>query len=481
MADSGILMDFNLLCKATGGDLHCPGDTTGYSGFSSVSIDSRAVKEGSLFVALPGERSDGHDFVKEAFSNGAVAAIVERKKYASLGLQDTSVVSGKTVIAVDDTLAALQSAAKLYLEKFPSLLKIGITGSAGKTTTKEMAAAIIGCEKNTVANPGNFNSDSGLSLSVFAVRPCHEVGIFEMGMNRKGEMADLAGVLNPDIALITNIGSAHIGILGSKQAIAKEKKNIFSRLGEKGIALIPEDSGFRDFLAEDIRGKVSFYGEESIAGLGGCFDRGLNGSEIVLDGQSINLALPGRHNLANAVAAIAIAQKIPVSTAAVKKGLESVKPLFGRGEIMHGSITVVRDCYNSNLESLTAAINFCDSVEWPGRRIYVIGEMLELGDASHGAHVEMGRLLAASKADAVYFFGKETGAALEAFTSCPYENGAKSKVRFFHTCDMEELMREAGSFACRGDLVLLKGSRGCALERLCAVFEKEDGSVSGNI
>ncbi|MDR1857889.1 MAG: UDP-N-acetylmuramoyl-tripeptide--D-alanyl-D-alanine ligase, partial [Treponema sp.] len=372
-----LLLEFSELSRSLGADLHSCGDGAPVVGFSSVSIDSRTVQEGSLFVALVGTVCDGHGFVEAAFKGGAVAALVKRHSIDAFNLLTVARQYGKTLIAVDDTLRGLQDAAKLYLKKFPRLLKIGITGSSGKTTTKEIAAAIIGAEKSVVMNPGNYNSETGLPLAVFAVRDCHEVGVFEMGMNRQGEIADLASVLEPCVALVTNVGTAHIGILGSIEAIAKEKKEIFSHFNEDCVALIPEDSGFRDYLAEGVKGRVSFYGEKSFAEFGGVRGMGLDGSEIIWDGQRIRFALPGRHSLADALAAIAIAREVPVGTAAIRQGLESVSPLFGRGEILRGRATVIRDCYNSNPESLAEALQFCESLDWQGRRVYVIGDMLE--------------------------------------------------------------------------------------------------------
>jgi len=471
MADERVLMDFRELSAAVGGELHTFGEP-GVSGFSSVGIDSRTLAPGALFVALPGESGDGHDFLGAAFSNGAVVAMVERGKLE--GALAVAGTAGKSVVAVDNTLRGLQDAARAYLEKFPGLLKIGITGSSGKTTTKEITAAVISAEKSTIASRGNYNSETGLPLSVFEVRPGHEVGVFELGMNRVGEMADLADVLKPDIALVTNVGSSHIGLIGSRRGIAEEKKAIFSRLGENGVALIPEDSEFRDFLAEGVAGRVSFHGEKSLPGFGGSRSLGLDGSEIVWEGQKIALALPGRHNVANALCAIAIAREVPVGVEAIKRGIESVRPMFGRGEITRGRATVIRDCYNSNPESLREAVAFCDEVEWPGRRVYVMGSMLELGDVSRAAHGEMGALLADSKADMVYLFGSETAAAAAVLET-------RGSVRFLHTCDMDALFREVDCGTEDGDLVLLKGSRGCALERLCPAFEGGRKHVSGNI
>ena len=317
-------------------------------------------------------------------------------------------------------------------------------------------------------NPGNYNSETGLPLAVFAVRPWHEAGVFEMGMNRNGEIGELAAVLKPNIALITNIGSAHIGIFGSKQAIAKEKKNIFSQFTGNEIALIPEDDEYRDFLAEGLQGQVRFYGPKSFKELGEIKDMGLEGSRIIWEGEGIHFGLPGRHSLADALAALAIAREIPVSRNAVKWGLESARPLFGRGEIIRGRTTVIRDCYNANPESLDCALDFCDSLDWQGRRIYVIGDMLELGDNSPAAHERIGRRLYASRADTVFLYGKEIAAAKAFMKDRP----------FFHFSDMGELGRALDGFVQSGDLVLLKGSRRCALEQLSAILAGSTGGAA---
>jgi len=463
--DNGVLLTYTALSQSLSADLLSFEQAACPNGFSSVSIDSRTVQNGALFVALSGSVHDGHAFVEQAFNNGAAAALVERRKVETFNLASLAKAMGKVLIIVENSLRGLQGAARAYLRQFPRLLKIAITGSAGKTTTKEITAAIAGMEKNTVMNPGNYNSETGLPLAAFAVRPCHEVGIFEAGMNRVGEIAELADVLFPDIALITNIGSAHIGILGSKDAIAEEKRKIFSRMNENGVALIPADSPFRDFLAEGVRGKVSFYGESAFDELGGVRDLGLDGSEIIWAGQRARFPLPGRHNLANAFAAIAIAREIPVSAQAIAQGLEKVKPLFGRGEILRGRATVIQDCYNANPESVSRALEFCDSLDWPGRRVYVMGEMLELGENSRGAHEEVGRLLQGSKADMIFLFGEAMQPA-----AAMLRNTAASVMQ---TCDMDELSRALDACVQSDDLVLLKGSRGCALERLCAVLADE--------
>jgi UDP-N-acetylmuramoyl-tripeptide--D-alanyl-D-alanine ligase len=289
------------------------------------------------------------------------------------------------------------------------------------------------------------------------------VGIFELGMNRAGEIGELARILEPHIALITNIGSAHIGILGSRGRIAEEKKNIFSRFSGTETALIPDDDGFKDFLAEGVNGKVRFYGAGSLGEWEGSRDLGLEGSEIRWAGEDIRFALPGKHNVKNALAATAIAREVPVGSGAIRRGLESVRPLFGRSEIIKGPVTVIRDCYNASPESTAGALDFCDGLDWEGRKIYVLGAMLELGENSLRAHEDAGRALAASRADMVFLFGKEMAAAAEILD----RGGEKT---CYYTENMGELAGALEAYVRSGDLVLLKGSRGNALEQLSGIL-----------
>jgi UDP-N-acetylmuramoyl-tripeptide--D-alanyl-D-alanine ligase len=392
------------------------------------------------------------------------------------------------LLVVEDTLGGLQQAAAYYLAQFPRLLRIGITGSSGKTTTKEIAAAIIGRERSVVMNQGNLNSETGLPLSVFKVRPHHQVGIFEMGMNRPGEIGELAQVLKPHIALITNIGSAHIGILGSKQAIAQEKKRIFSAFSGNERALIPEDDPHRDFLAAGIKGTVCFYGPQVFRELADLHDRGLEGIDLRWEDMPVHCPLSGKHNIRNLLAALAIAQEVPVSSQAIRGGLESVQALFGRSEILRGPVTVIRDCYNASPESMQEAIGFCDNLDWQGRRIYVIGSMLELGSASLEAHAEIGRVLAASKADWICFVGSETRGAVAALEQALRRNGQgeAGRVGFYYTDSLTSLSQVLADQIQPGDLVLLKGSRACGLERLTPVVTgayavKVDERVAGGV
>jgi len=461
--DSLYLMSFSGLSHALGARLFS-WEGKHDEGFTSVSIDSRAVCPGGLFVALRGETQDGHRYVDAAFRAGASGALVALSAMQDPALNLSSLAQkwDRVLVGVEDTLKAFQKAAAVYIRQFANLLRIGITGSTGKTTTKEITGAIISQEKAVVMNKGNLNSETGLPLSVFEVRSHHEVGIFEAGMNHKGEMADLAKILNPHIALITNIGTAHIGILGSRDNIAEEKKQIFSEFSGSNTALIPSSDDYRDFLAKDVKGRTVFYDRSSLPGLGATRDMGLLGTEITWEGEEFRFHLPGKFNLQNALSACALALELPVSGASIRRGLESVRPLFGRGEILKGRTTLIRDCYNSNPESIREVLDFCDSLEWQGRKIYVLSSMLEQGEVSEEAHAALGRRLVLSGADKIFLYGEETRHAAEVLE--------KEKVRFFHTCDMDELSRKLDNSIEGSDLVLLKGSRGCALEQLTDVL-----------
>jgi len=468
---NSVLMDYQSAALVLGAEL-LPRNAGG--GFSSLAIDSRKAAAGSLFIALRGLREDGHHYLNNALETGAAAAMVTRQGMDEAGFNpDAAAEQGTVLLIVKDTLKGLQDLAAAYVNSFPRLLRIGITGSSGKTTTKEIAASMIGREKKVIMNPGNLNSETGLPLSVFGVESRHDAGVFEMGMNRKGEIAELASVLRPHIAMITNIGPAHIGALGSMEAIAEEKKQIFSRFTGTETAMIPEDDPFRDYLAQDVNGKVIFYGQKSLEAAGkinAILDRGLAGTEITWEGIPAGFGLPGKHNVKNALAAASLAAEAGISAAAIREGLSGVKGLFGRSEVLRGKTTVIRDCYNSNPDSAAEALAFCDSVEWPGRRVYILGSMLELGEHEEPEHRKIGELLGLSKADCIYLYGKEMKSAAAVLE--------EKKIPFFHTAEMNELCSAVRDGIRSGDMVLLKGSRGCALEQLSKIALMEEADVS---
>ena len=232
--------------------------------FDNVQTDSRLVKESTLFVPLIGENQDGHKYTGEALKKGASVVFIAASNYKKDGeyfKQLSEQFKNASFIAVENTLHALQDAAARYVEKFPSLLKIAVTGSSGKTTTKEIAASLLREKYDVITNKGNLNSETGLPLSVFEIREHHTAGIFEMGMNRENEIGEIAAVLKPELAIVTNIGNAHVGKLGSRENIAREKAKVFSFFNGKGTGFIPSGDDFEAFLEKSVNGKCIKYGE----------------------------------------------------------------------------------------------------------------------------------------------------------------------------------------------------------------------------
>ncbi len=439
-------------------------------------IDSRSCGPGSVFVALRGEHRDGHEFVADAFERGAIGAIVAREHAERTAVQP--VATDRSLLAVEDPLTALQQLARRHLERFPDLVRIAVTGSNGKTTTKELIAAILEREAPTFRTAGNYNSEIGVPLAAFAVDESHRYAVFECAMNHPGEIALLAEIVKPSVAVITNIAAAHIGYLGSIEAIANEKKAIFSRFTGSERGFVYEDDPFFEHLHTGVNGTVEAFGKRSTPGFEGYRGEGILGNSIRWRGRSIRLALPGDHNVLNALAAISVTSYLGCRAEAVAVGLQHSTALFGRSQVLRvrragGELTVLQDCYNANQRSMEAAIGMLDETEWPGRKLLVLGEMRELGSYSALHHREVLERAVNSSADAVLLFGEgfadELGAsggppvqAVEA--SAPVWSADHGRVKA--TVDFEMLRAWVGELAGAGDLMLLKGSRGVELERL---------------
>ena len=428
----------------------------------SVVIDSRAAAPGALFVALRGERTDGHRFLAAAAAAGARALLVSeaeaaarRAELADLGAR------GVAAVAVPDTLAALQRLARVHLGRLGLAARVGVTGSSGKTTTKEIIGAILSRAAPTAVSGGNLNSETGVPLACFQVGAAHRWAVLEMGVNHPGEMDALADIVRPDLALVTNIGTAHIGLLGSREGIAREKKGIFSRFTGRETGFLPEGERFFGLLAEGVRGRIVAYGPASTPGYGGSESLGLDGTLIHWEGSRLRFPLGGAHNLANALGAAAVARELGVGAAAIREGLESVRPLFGRSEILRGrGATVLFDGYNANPDSMERALAWASEVAWTGRRVAVLGGMRELGAESASAHRALAGSVALARFDLVFLLGEEMRAAMDALASTPLAG------RTAWEADVEVLGRRLAAVVRDGDLVLVKGSRGLELERI---------------
>ena len=425
--------------------------------FSGVACDSRKVEKNFIFFPLVNNQ-DGHDYIPQAIENGA-SVIFVTDYYADFHNQQIKdiIKTGVAVISVGHTMYALQRLAASYVLKFPSLIRIGITGSSGKTTTKEIAVNVLSQKFSVVYNEGNLNSETGLPLSVFKIRQNHQVGIFEMGMNRKGEIAELASVLYPQYGIITNVGTAHIGILGTRQAIAEEKKQIFKFFNSKAFGYIPSDDDFAYFLAES-KGNIKKVSQDFISDVK---FSGLEGTSFKYKGENINFSLCGKYNLKNALSVIALAEDLGLSSEEIKTGLETVKTIFGRNQIVKKDFTFILDCYNANPDSMKASVEFCSEVECAGKKVFVLADMLELGDESEKAHKEIAEFVEKSSADYVILFGEEMSKAKSFVTS--------KKLDAISTSDekaVDFVAKKLKDFCSKDDIVLLKGSRGMKLERI---------------
>ncbi len=430
--------------------------------FSAVGVDSRTVETGSLFIALPGERTDGHLFVSDALDRGAAAALVSRKPSVPSGERSR----GKALLMVEDSDEALHALGRRAIEKQAAMTRVGITGSNGKTTTKELVGGILRLAGTAFLTPGNHNSTIGIPLSVMPLDKSYRYGVFEMAMNRPGEMGRLADLVRPDWALITNIGTAHIGLLGSQRGIAEEKARIAEHFDGSQTCLVPRDDGYARFLADRVNGRVVYYGEGVTPDLEAVESEGLSGSVLLWRGRRIRLRLPGRHNVHNAVGALTLAVEMGIEPGIIADGLESARPLFGRGELIQGPVTILQDCYNANPESVGAALELVADSGWSGRVVLVLGPMKELGQQGPAGHAGVVQAALSFGPQALFLYGEEF---FEAYDAVSRDGEA---LGCFWTDEFDDLTRRVEEYVRPGDLVVIKGSRAAALERIGEVLRK---------
>ena len=363
-------------------------------------------------------------------------------------------------IVVPAPLAALQALAKAHMERNSNVFRIGITGSNGKTTTKEILGSILRQSNNVFVNEGNINSEIGVPLSAFQVDSQLSHSVFEMAMNRRGEMDILASVVKPDLALITNIGVAHMGLLGTLAVIAEEKKKIFRYFNGNQTAFIFENEPYFNFLTTGVRGTILKFGPLNTPGYQGSESLGLDGNIIHWEGTQIRFPYPGNHNVTNALGAISLAMRLGVTGKDIKNGVEHVKPLFGRSQILRGPVTVILDCYNSSTESVVTIFSYMRSLLWPGRKIAVLGSMLELGSASVSEHTKILQNPLLAQFDTIFLLGEEF--------HIPHKRVRRRKIfkKLTLAESTEDLVGSLKRIIKEGDLVLLKASRGVEMEKI---------------
>ncbi len=464
MSQAETLLTMEETLESTGG-VFVLGDGNWH--FSSVQTDSRLVEKDTLFVPLIGEFQDGHKYIPQAVEKGASCVFICLSNYEKNPAFFNEIHNSNpevNFIAVENTLTALQKAAGKYVEKFPSLIKVAVTGSSGKTTTKEILAAVLARKYRVVTNKGNLNSETGLPLSVFNIRKEHEAGVFEMGMNRENEIGEISAVLKAHYAIVTNIGTAHIGLLGSRDNIAREKAKVFDHFDSQSIGVIPFDDDYAEFLEKQIRGKCIHYGKDTDS-VKFIADLGLKGTEFSVGKNRAVLKLPGKYNYKNALGAIALCQELGVSDSEIAQGINDLEPMFGRSQVIEDKYTIVQDCYNANPDSMEKSIEFVSSVTSGEKKIFVLGDMLELGADSEKEHEKTGIMAAESSADKVFFVGTEMENAYKA--ACKKSSGDRFVYCSEKTDDaLMTISLEIKKEFSEHSIVLIKASRGMGLERL---------------
>ncbi|MFZ0948686.1 MAG: UDP-N-acetylmuramoyl-tripeptide--D-alanyl-D-alanine ligase [Candidatus Sulfotelmatobacter sp.] len=431
------------------------------------SIDSRTVGLGQLFFAVKGERLDGHDFVEQALEKGAAGAVVRKDRLGRYPQQ-------ARLLAVEDTLVALQTLATAARKLWGKPL-IAVTGSAGKTTTKEAIAHVLGARFRVLKSEGNFNNHFGLPLMLLKLEPEHDLAVIEMGMSHAGEIRALAKIARPEIGVVTNVAAVHLEFFDSLAGIARAKYELVESLPGSGTVVLNADDEYVSQFGRGFKGKVVMYGTRTAADVRAekIQSQGAQGTEFDVVVGSVRehatLPLVGEHNVLNALAAVAVGLERGLKPSEAIAELYTLAPADKRGQVLQlGNITVINDCYNSNPKALEAMVDALAAMR-AKRRIVVAGEMLELGPAGEEMHRQAGQHVADKKIDVLLGVrglarsmveGARQAGTRSEFVASPEEAG-------------EWLAREARD----GDVVLLKASRGVKLEKALEAWKaRRDGN-----
>jgi len=453
------------ISSAVGGVLNGPGSqkVTGYS------IDSRTLQPGALFFAVKGPRFDGHDFVQQVFQKNAAAAVVE---------EPTTTYSGST-IRVKSTVEALQTLATEVRRRWGKPI-IGITGSAGKTTTKEMVAAVLGKKFTVLRSMGNLNNEFGLPLCLLRVERYQNIGVLEMGMSAKGEIRKLASIAEPNEGVVTNVNPVHLEFFKSVDEIAEAKAELLDGLHYPKVGYLNNDDSRVRAMSRKFSGRIITYGIKSVAAfkVQQIQDLGLDGTAFTVhhDRRDLQFVLPllGQHNVANALAAIAVGATHDVSWEQIREALAEMKPEKMRGQVVkfREGFAVIDDSYNSNPRALSEMIRFMGKLQGFQRKILVAGEMLELGPEGSEMHRNCGREAAKAGFESIIAVQGQAAEILEG----AFEAGMdRSRLKFGR--DAVETGDILARTVRKGDVVLIKGSRGVKLEQALNTLRAEFSSM----
>ncbi len=429
---------------------------------TGVSTDTRTIQKGDLFIALSGEKFDAHDYIDVAEKNGAVAAVCSRE-----------VEAGIPMLYVDDTLLALHSLAAYYREKL-GIKVVGVTGSNGKTTTRDMTAAVLRSKYSVYSTAKNFNNEIGLPKSVLELDESYDIAVLEMGMNHLGEISRLTDIAKPDAALITNVGMAHIGNLGSQENILKAKLEILEGIKKDGLIVLNGDDAL-------LRGADTKGIKKAYIGIGEDTEKDLYAKDIeardgctyftaVYDGEEYRGYIPvlGNYNVSNALEAMRIGVHFGVTVDEAFSALEKYRTVKMRQEAeLVGGVKLVKDYYNASPDSARVALETLSIHAGTGKRIAVLGEMLELGEFGEKAHYDLGEMCVKNGVDYAFFIGKDCE---------EFKRGMPDNSEVFSADEREELENalrrfvESGRLS-EGDAILIKGSRGMKMEQFYEVLK----------
>lgn len=443
---------------------------------SYVSTNSKDLEAGALFVPIIGQLHDGHDFIEDAYKHGALACFSSKDEVYNEGI---------VVIKVADTLKALQDFATYYRNKFDIPI-VGITGSVGKTTTKEMISAALSTKYNVLKTAGNMNSQVGLPLMILRIREEHDIGVIEMGISEEGEMDRLSSIVKPDLSVITNIGVSHIGQLKTKENIRREKLCIINNSNDSFLFINGDDPLLQEvknnkssqnfaniYLSETTKSKTKSL-KIITYGINGVCDYRAQNIKVIDDKthftfidsisgiqEEVVLNVLGEHNISNALCALAIAKHYKIPPSIAKKGLEAYKPLHMRGDIKKGKgLTIIDDTYNASPDSMKAGIDILLSLDNINRRIAVLADVLELGDISKESHLGVGKYISQRNVDELITIGKDAKYIAKGVSD-------NNKELITHSFDNNiEAINYLSKIVKAGDALLVKGSRGMKTEEI---------------
>jgi UDP-N-acetylmuramoyl-tripeptide--D-alanyl-D-alanine ligase len=437
----------------------------------AVTTDSREIAPGGLFVALAGERVDGADFAEDAIRRGAQAVIVSEEGVWKI---PPALLAAHPVFVVRNPVEALGDLARAHRERLRHIPLVGITGSSGKTSTKEMLAALLSRSRHVLGNPGNRNNLIGMPLALLGLSAAHDVAVLEMGTNQPGEIARLSAIAAPDVGVVTNITPAHLEGLKSLEGVAREKGDLYRSLPESGTAVVnATDLRVMREAGRCKAAKIHYgVGLNEISGRVLSMDDG--GMRIAVrtpSGEfSSSLPLTGEHNLLNALAAVAAAYALGLRPGDMEEGFRSLPPLRGRFRPvpLRGGGLLLDDSYNANPASVEAALRNLAALRRGRRCVVVLADMLELGEASGTAHFRTGHLVAGAEPDLLFTCGSEAASIARGAGA-----GGMDPGRIVHAEDRDALRLAVAGALREGDVVLIKGSRGMRLEEIAEAVEKE--------